>query len=318
MSNSAGSLARDQESQAKRLYGDVPPVVGVSGPPGIGKSALLLAAFPRGLWIAAPGTLKPAVSVLGYAPMRVEEATTLDDVRNKVKAIVKGRGKSDHDSVVLDDFGAAVEHTEAEMAPQFKDARQLYKALGFRVRDTLKDMRDLGCSVALSTHYKEPKAQTQDRPAEEGGVALPGTLAWRVPSMTDLWLHMRADMARQPYAASLYCDLNERGTRDRHHVCITRNPPNVGELLRAAGYAIARPPGCEWHEEQVEWAATTMEQNPGQDGPVLRSLVTGLQQKNTPRWQIEWILRDALDRREIRQNLRQKRSGTFGYLGISL
>lgn len=318
MSNSADALARAQAAQVQRLYGGVPPVVGVSGIPGVGKTTLFAFAFPRALWIAAPGALKPSVSAVGWAPLRVEEATTLGEVQAKAKAVLSGKNRGDYDAVVFDDFGAAVEATEAEMAHNFKDGRQLYKALGTKVKDTLKDLRDMDCAVGISTHYREFKMATQDRPAEEAGVMLPGALALKVPSLTDVWLHMKHDMTRQPYPASLFCGLSERGTRDRHHVCIDRNPPNLGEILREAGYKLSRPPGCEWHEGAIEHLVSLMAANPGQDGAVLGAFAADVKSKGVPPWQVKWILTDALDRREIRQNRANRMANPFAFLGITL
>ncbi len=311
--------ASQQKARAQKIYYGCPAVVGISGPPGLGKTVDCLYSFPRALFIAAPGSLKPAVTTVGWVP-QAEFADNVEGIAKVVQAALQRKNR-DFDAVVVDDFGAAVSSTELEMMGTIKDGRAMYKRLAQVVRKLMEDFRDFGVHVVVSTHKKDPKTATNEAPGHPGGPALPGALMTVVPSITDLWVNMYPDAMRRPHPASYAAGLSPmggQGTRDRHGICGDKAPPNLGELLRKAGYKISRPPGMEWHEEAIEQLAQSVLQGQATIQQAATYAVETLRSGNQEPWQIRWFLRDLADRIEINRAVQQRNAALYAHLGVSL
>ncbi len=318
----SGDSVSAQGALARKVFYDVPAVAGIAGEPGLGKTVDCLYSFPRALFIAARGSLKPAVSVVGHVPL-VEYARDVDDIQKLVRAkvtpaAIKSRTIT---GVVIDDFGAAVGASELDALTRSTDARRVYKDLGIKVRNLIDDFRDLGVHTTLSTHKKSAKNPTAESAGHQGGAGLPGQLMTVVPSITDLWVNMHPDSMRRPWGASYHTGLSmlgAQGTRDRHDVCGERSPPNLGELLRAAGYKLDRPPGLEWQEDLLESITNTVMSGGGTINQAAAFALSTMREKNTPPWAIRWLLRDLVDRVEIRTAIENRRKNAFDFLGITL
>ena len=263
----------------------------------MGKTTDTIYSFMRGLFIALPGTLTPALSVVGSVPQAVP-AHTMDDLEKAIKTHVVGKA-GQYDAVIVDDFSLIVTNTRDEMEknPKFKDGRALYGALGRRVIDFLNLCRSLGIHVILNCHAKYPKD------GEPGGPALPGALLQGVPKLCDMVLRVDHDPVRRPWPAVYRAGLwagSDWITGDRWNVVVDKAPMNLGEILRAAGFKVSRAPGMEWAEDLVE-NATMAVLGGGQLPSVVKDVATLLRAQNVPDSQVGWVLRDLKDRVELRR-----------------
>lgn len=313
-------VAAAQEVAARSVHHDCPPVVGVAGNPGLGKTVDCVYSFPMALFIAAPGAVKSGVTTTGWAP-RVEYADDLDGIAKTVEKHIASTDPKKRREVVIDDFGAAVASTELAMSTQVRDGRAMYKQLYVKVRRLLEQFRDWNVLVALSTHRKEPKPASPDGPGHAGGPGLPGALMTQVPAITDLWANMHVDPARRPhpvsYAAGM-CPQGGQGTRDRHNVCGERSPANLGELLRCAGWYPQRPPGMEWYDEAIERLAGVVLSNQSTLQDAAKYAVEQLRGRGAQPWQIRWFIRDLVDRVEIRTAKAKREAEAFAFLGFTI
>ena len=309
-----------QLALARKVYYDCPAVAGISGPPGLGKTVDCLYSFPRALFIAAPGALKPAVSIVGYVPPEVRVAEDLQGIMAVFTEILRQK-KRTFSAVVVDDFGAAVSASELKAMETTRDGRLLYKNLTLMTRRLIEQFRDTGVHTVLSTHKKEAKPATPESQGHAGGPALPGALMTVVPALSDLWVNMFADAMRQPHPVSYAAGFGlqgGQGTRDRHGVCGDRSPANLAELLRQAGYKIERPPGMEWQEDAIETLASAVVAKTQTLSDTARYAVQKLKEQGSAGWQIRWFLRDLADRVEIRETLAARNANAFSFLGVTI
>ena len=81
---------------------------------------------------------------------------------------------------------------------------------------------------------------------------------------------------------------------------------NIGEILRAAGYEIARAPGLEWQADVVEKLAGKLAALPpsGAEEDAALNKAANFLYKNVTQdlLHIRWALRDALHRSQLRRN----------------
>jgi len=279
-------------SAAQRIYGDVPPVAGIYGPSGGGKTTDCIYLDPEALFLAGKGALKPAISVIQIEPKHARD--DCDDLDAIVKAIIEERKKRRVRTLVIDDLSLAVKNTVAKLEGAKHTGWALWKALNRKLlqpgEGLLPVCRDMGIKVVFNCHDKAPGED-----GSPGGPNLPGQLLEELPRNIDMMLLMTADPSREPHGASYRCSLKHYPTwrtKDRHDVCWERTPPNLAEILRAAGYLIERPVGFEWLDNYVEHIAQQI---------AAAGFAGTMAVKPAA-----WILRDAMDRAEIRKHQQDK------------
>lgn len=275
------------------LYGGANCVAAVYGPSGAGKTADMLYSFPRGLFIAPPGALKPAYNVVGFVPASVEVGTIMEATE-----LLKKHAKSgEYDAIVADDFSLLAEQTVAQL-----EKKNSGFTLWGKVRDAVLEFRDtarhVGMHVILTAHESAPK--TTNGAFIRGGPKLPGKLPEDVPGVCDIVLRAAADPTRRGWHGCYRCTVDDASwvTKDRHGVTPDRAPMNLGEIMRLAGYTLRRAPGLEWQDEVVAGLSEALmgATGPGQDKALLTAWSDQLRAAGHHDLHIRWALRDALDR----------------------
>jgi hypothetical protein len=271
-------------------YNGAKAVVALYGPSGIGKTTDLLYSFPRGLFVAPIGALKPAEKVVGSIPDSLEATTIMDAIQ-----ILKQNGKKDYDAIIVDDFSLLAEATIAVLEK---------KHTGFKlwgaVRDAVLEFRDVarhaGLHVVLTAHESAPR--TMNGSFIRGGPKLPGRLPEDLPTACDLVLRAAHDSTRRGWHACYRCTIDDPQwvSKDRHGVTPDKAPMNIAEILRMAGYEIRRAPGLEWQEEIVQAFAVTLFENPGQEKALMSEVVEIARERTDNDLHVRWVMRDSLDR----------------------
>ena len=224
-----------------------PAFVCIYGPPGVGKTTDCGYSFPSGLFLAAPGALKPLRSVVGYEPATahvtdIEQATAL--VRKEAK-------NSKYDAIVVDDLSFLAEQTFAKVEK---------KASGFRMwgllRDIVLDFRD-ACRLEAKCHvivncWETVPATKQDGTRVRGGPALSGKLPEQLPAMCDKVYRAVHDANRKPWPSVYRCFLDPNYVMKDRDGVVDPAPMNLGEILRDAGYGVRRHADLLWQEEVIE------------------------------------------------------------------
>jgi hypothetical protein len=311
------------------------PVLGcVFGPPKVGKTTDLCYAFPRALWLAAPGATAPAASVCGYelskAPVDIESLdVAIEILRGLQKA--ENRKRLDVDAVILDDLTLYVDRTIRALAAKGVGQKNHFELWG-KIRLKLLDLRDegrrAGVHVFMNAHEGAPKMVNGAR--VRGGPALPGAGAELVPAACDVVLRA----VPNPMGITVGWKVEYRCTAedldyvsgDRYNVTPDHAPMNLGEILRAQGFAIRRHPECLWQEEIVEKIATAIltdisnaefvkkaigiayeEAIKRQGGPGMTPAESAIREKRAI-----WVQRDAYDRAILRNAQSKHRRRLFG------
>jgi hypothetical protein len=276
-------------------YNGAKAVVALYGPSGIGKTTDLLYSFPRGLFVAPIGALKPAEKVVGSIPDSLEATTIMDAIQ-----ILKQNGKKDYDAIIVDDFSLLAEATIAVLEKKHTGFK-LWGAL----RDTVLDFRDTarhaGLHVILTAHESTPR--TVSGTFIRGGPRLPGRLPEDLPTACDLVLRAAYDSTRRGWHACYRCTIDDPQwvTKDRHGVTPDRAPMNVAEILRCAGYSIRRAVGQEWQEPLVDALSTALLEDPSQEKALMQEAVSLCAEKTDNPLMTRWVMRDALDRAALRR-----------------
>jgi len=303
----------------------------IYGKSGAGKTTDCLFSFPRALFIAPPGALKPALTVAGYVPRQTkQEAPHIMAVTELLPKI----SKKDFDAAVVDDLSLLIERTVA-----FYSAKLKGWDLWGEVRKQLLNFRDAGrrCGLHLIVNAHEKEPEVKDGKPVRGGPSLPGKMPNEFPPATDLFVRAvpmpkagaistgdvpQYALDRPGWPVAYRCQVQEAdwSTKDRHGVTPDWAPMNVGEILRMAGYNIRRLEGLEWQENAVAQIALLlipiMEQTAtspagtlkGAMAPVLTPAVERMKAKGVNPLHIQWTLRDAVDRASLtysRKNMLQ-------------
>lgn len=312
---------------------DQPAFVLQYGPPKMGKTTDDLLSFPRAVWIAAPGALKPSIGVCGYEPLadrvfdvaRIAEATEIVEKLGEAKR--HGKSKADVDAIVVDDLTLLVDRTVAALTRSGTGGFDLWAAVHGQLLALREAARRAGIHVVLNCHEIGPRIVDGSR--FRGCPALPGkTLPYKIPAACDMVLHVAA---APPNSVSIGWPVHYRVgaddpdwiTGDRHNVTPDPSPMNLGEILRLAArvsgrasFGPRRLPGLEWQEEIVEKGANTILKNIGDTalvkavlGEVLKHAMTKF---NADERHALWTVRDTYDRAILRNGLAAHRRKFFG------
>ena len=285
-----------------------PAFVLTYAPSGNGKTVDCGYSFPAGLFIATRGALQSVRNVCGYEP-RVEDAKTIDDVTKRISMLKPG----EVDSVVIDDFSFLAEQTISAYEKKFS---------GFKLWGALRDStlafrnaaRYASFHVVLNAWEQPPKTK-EDGTRARGGPNLPGKLPEQLPAMCDLVLRGSLDPMRKPWPGVYRCQVSSDFVmKDRFHVAqkIDPAPMNLGEIMRAVGYKVARHPDLAWQEEIVETVAQQIlavspAEMPNIVNGVYKSLLTNGASPEAARW----TMRDGVDRAVIRRSIAARNDAFF-------
>lgn len=276
----------------KGAYDGASAVVAIYGPSGLGKTTDMLYSFPRGLFIAPPGAIKPAYNVVGHVPEVAEAATIMEATE-----LVKKHGKSNRfDAIIVDDFSLLAESTVSFLERKY-DGFKLWGAIRNEVLEFRNVARHAGMHVVLTAHESSPR--TVSGSFIRGGPRLPGRLPEDVPTVCDLVLRAAPDQTRKGWHACYRCTIDDPNwvTKDRHGVTPDKAPMNVGEILRLAGYSLRRAEGLEWQDDFVqELTEALLAADPKQASSILSGAAAALQEAGHHAYHVRWAIRDAVDR----------------------
>lgn len=295
--NGAGAPATDPTPAFVLLY----------GPSGAGKTTDLLYSFPRAVFIAQPGGLKPSRGVVGYLPAKTEQIQSIEDAIRLIEQIAKSPAAyGNPDGIVIDDFSMLSDVSFSRL----EATRSGHKLWG-GMRDLLLRFRMCarfaGLHIAVNAHERAP--HHDDRKGFiRGGPNLPGTMPEDLPVACDLVLRVVYEPARLGWPYVVRCSPAETQfvTRDRDGACPDMAPLNTAEILRLNGYSIRRAPGLDWQEGVVEKVAGLLSQLPPDNAIVTRFLSETVIPQIRSRYtqndlHIRWTLRDAVDRTVLRR-----------------
>lgn len=301
-----------------------PALVLTYGRKGVGKTTDCLYAFPDAVFVAAPGALKTAVSIVGlpYAPARASGIKTFMDVTDFIRNKMKG---SRWNVIVIDDFSLQCEESFNVIEKEGKPGLQFWG----RVRDHLLDFRstaqDSGVHVIINCHIREPHTD-EKKGYIRGGPMLPGAMPEDFPKSCHMVLRaVKTDsypIWPVVYSANELDDSYVEGDRHGFIPSVTKMAPmNLSEILRqgygAEGkFGIRRPQGLEWMEKVAEQISGKLSGTvPGDENSkaILRAFKPLVEQKYTQNpLHVQWVFRDSLARAALRDAHARDR---FAWLG---
>ncbi len=301
-----------------------PVVVLVYGRQKAGKTTCCLYAFPDAIFVATPGSLKTARSVVGlpYEPARASGVRTVIDATAFIEQKMKG-GK--WNAIVIDDFSLMCEESFQIVDKMGKPGLQFWG----RIRDMLLDFRAAaayaGVHVVINCHERVPHTD-EKKGYIRGGPMLPGSMPEDLPKSFHMVLRAKKEES-YPIWPMVY-DANELDDAyvagDRHVFIPPATkiaPMNLAEILRQ-GYGvdgplgIRYPQGLEWMNGVVEKIAGRLSGTvPGDESSraILRAFKPLVEAKYTKNpLHVQWVFRDALARACLRDAHARDR---FAWLG---
>lgn len=273
-------------------------VVCAYGPSGIGKTTDSGYSFPNALFVAAPGALNSIESTCGYVPTSTDKVRTIQEATSILEAVA-----TKFDTIVFDDFSFMAEQTFHYLE---KERRLTGFKLWGALRDATLEFRDksryCGINVILNAWEQPPKTNNQGKKIK-GGPKLSGNLPEQLPAMCDVVLRAVHEPQRRPWPSAYRCGADPSYTmKDRFNVAprVDPAPMNMAELLRAAGFEIARHSDHKGQEEQVEAIALALMKEPENQVEIANGVYQELRKAGKTASYARWTLRDAMDRAVIR------------------
>jgi len=286
----------------------VPSLVCVYGASGIGKTTDTGYSFPNGLFLAAPGALKPLPALCGYEPAQMP-VETIDDA---TRAIEVGKAQGGFDAIIVDDFSFLAEQTMAAYEKRYSGFK-LFGALRDSVLGFRNAARFAGLHVVVTCWIKPPRMR-DDGMRIRGGPALTGKLPEQLPAMCDLVLRADHDSQRQPWSGIYRVNGGvDYVGKDRDDGTPSPAPMNLGEILRHNGYAVSRLAHLGWQEPAVEAIAQALiAQDPKSDRDLLEQAYAALLAEGHDPRHVRWTVRDAWDRAALRRATASRNASFFG------
>ena len=288
----------------------VPAFVCVYGRSGIGKTTDTGYSFPGGLFLAAPGALKPLPALCGYEPAQMP-VETIDDATRAISAAAK---QGDYDAIIVDDFSFLAEQTMAAYEKRYTGFR-LFGALRDSVLSFRNAARYAGFHVVTTCWEKAPKLR-DDGTRLRGGPALTGRLPEQLPAMCDLVLRADYDVKHKPWPGIYRVNGGaDYVGKDRDAGTPDPAPMNLGEILRHNGYAVRRLAGLDWQEpmvEQIAQALLALVADGSGDRALLEQVYAALLAEGRDPRHVRWTVRDAADRAALRRAAALRDATFFG------
>jgi hypothetical protein len=288
--------------------GKEPAFVLVYGRSGIGKTSDTGFSFPGGVFLAAPGALKPLPALCGYEPTQVQVGT-IEEATAAISAVVKTGG---YDSIIVDDFSFLAEQTMAAL-----ERKHTGFAVFGHLRDTVLAFRQAaryaGLHVVVNAWERQPKMN--NGVFSRGGPDLTGKLPEQLPAMCDLVLRADREEGRTPWAGVYRVNGGAQYVgKDRDAGTPDPAPMNLGEILRHNGYAVQRLAGLDWQEDVVEDLALRLLAEPAkkEQDRMVEATYSDLMGHGIDHRHAYWTCRDGLDRAMLRRAAAARRSTFFG------
>jgi hypothetical protein len=291
-----------------------------------GKTGDELAAFPGGIYIAAPGALSCAESLWGFPQPKAMDLETFADVRK----LAEGNDCNGVAALVIDDASLIADRTVNYYTRKGLAGWDIYGAVNtsaIRMRDAL---RRKGVHVVMTCHPLP--AKVQDGVRRLGGPSFPGQIAAKLPAAADLLLRAEPRPGAAMAVGSVDLGLGANGTalapasgtpappssfgwpfvyRTSPHPDWMQGsrygtpdmaPMNLGEILRLAGFLIPRTKGLEWQEGVAQALAQKLIEPPGLgDSARVRDVLGKVKDYCLAKFtkteaHAYWALRDGYDR----------------------
>lgn len=177
----------------------------IYGPSKTGKTCALIAAFPRGYFVAQKAALESATTLgIRLHDAQIDTAQTLDDMIALLGRIGQRRntdGSPVFGAIIGDDLNIVVDRTIAAIAPDFKtrggarDVRKLFGAIGEKFVELRTVSENVGVPVAFTVHEAPPVYfEGEDEEVKQGikrvgemklrgGPQLPGKMREGMPAV---------------------------------------------------------------------------------------------------------------------------------------
>jgi hypothetical protein len=296
------------------------------GAPKKGKTTDCLLSFPRAVWIAAPGALKPSLGVAGYEPPDADQHNVEDILA--ATEIIQRLPAGKYDALVVDDLTLLVDRTVTLLSKRGVSGYDLWGAIHTRLLALREAGRRSGVHVVLNAHESPPHMDSGT--LYPGSLALPGkTLPYKIPAAADVVLHAESapdGTIVHGWKVLYRCDPTSSTwlTGDRHNVIPNPAPMNLGEILRLIGEVNQNPrfgprrlAGLEWQEAIVEKASRAIQAVLADDNAV-GGLLKQTFDHVTAKFKADerhaiWTVRDALDRAVLRNALSGHRRKHYGF-----
>lgn len=288
-----------------------------------GKTSDALSAFPRAVYVAAPGALSPAETVWGFeAPARYD-LETFADVRKFSEGLTPA-----HLALVIDDATLIADRTAGYLSREKSlGGWELWGAVllqAIHLRDTL---RRRGIHIVFTAHLRT--AHMENGVRVKGGPSFQGQCATKVPAAADLLL--RAEARGGGGGGDAFGGAGSNGALGWPMVYRTApspdwfqgsryntpdmSPMNLREILNLAGFRLPRLPGLEWQEPVAEQLAQrliavglTEKEKVSEAIKRVRDYCYAKFTKN--RRHVDWAIRDGYDRAILR--IADSKSGLWG------
>lgn len=254
-----------------------------------------------------PGAVKMAERLAGRVLGRdftVTPCASLVNVTARVKAIRAGKKRPT--ALIIDDFSRQVSARFDELQKKLTGYK-LFGALREEVIDLRDDLRELGITTVLNTWETPPKQK--GAALIKGGPMLQGDLPEHFPGICDLVMRAVPNPdAVGKFKSGYQCEPSHPSyiMGDRDHISMPLGPINIGEILRAGGYAVPRMPRiAQVQEEYAELLAEALLETDADDTEQKHNLALAVVRKlQALDWEDAWIrltVRDGRDRAIIRE-----------------
>lgn len=247
----------------------------------------LLFSFPRAMFLADRGSLKPSVRLCGFEPENVELA---NDVPEVLAGIKNARAKGIK-FCVIDDYSLIADRAQQRLERRFTGWK-LFGEMKNELLSLRTAARDAGIHVIVTAHQKEAKNINGTNLL--GGPNLPGAMQEAFPSAVDMVLRVVFESSHPLWQAAYRSGLDPNWVQgDRLHICPDPAPLNLGEILRSAGYDVPRLES--WMDAAVEQASAFLNSMPSpKDG--IKAVYEAFIADGKPPPHAYWVTRDAFDR----------------------
>lgn len=274
-----------------------------------GKTTDALAAFPRGVYIAAPGALAPAEAVWGFDPPARYDLETFADVREFADKLV-----ASHFCLVVDDATLIADRTAGALARKGLGGWDLWAVVlrdAIFLRDTL---RRRGIHIVFTSHPRT--AHIDNGVRVRGGPSFQGQCATKIPAAADFLLHAEArggTTGGDPFGGggpggSIFgwpmtyrTGYSPDWMRGSRYDTPDMSPMNLGEILRLAGFPIPRLAGLEWQEVVANQLANKLLEVGLTDKEKVIAIFSKIKETCLARFSkderhVYWAIRDGYDR----------------------
>jgi hypothetical protein len=271
------------------------------GASGTGKTVDALYTFPRGLFLALPGALKPSINVVGYTPKSVSVNTIEEATQMVHKVATEGKGR--FNAVIIDDLSLLAENTHNGIKGQFSKSQTF--ALWDAVKETIITLKNVArnAGVHILANAHAVAGETRESSFLRGGPKLPGrSNVDAIPHIADTVLRVGQDPQRRPWKGVYHADSGNPlwHEKERHHIFQSTSPMNLGEGLRLAKYDIPRLPGLEWQEELASLVCSALARKEN-FADLWIKYMKDEETKGRHLLHIRWALKDGRDRYEMVQ-----------------